>query len=256
MSTATDTRIEDLEVSVRTMGLLSELGVETVAELLALPSISTTPQVVAELTAVLADLDLAYTGEWNLPEPPPVLEATGTITERWDTIETWLEDNAPAALAYFHPAATADDIARAEAELGHALPADYKELLQRHNGQRDLGPMVGFCSLLQTKELKQRRDWLAGLMNDGGGVDESAIDKGIQAVTWHPAWFPIGNFQRDYMILDMAPAPGGTAGQIFLCYVDDSRRKLIATSCADLLSRYFRELQDGTIDLAELDEDS
>ncbi len=250
MTDAASKRIEDLELSVRSSALLMELGVETVADLLALPSISAPPVVVAELTEVLAEMDLVYGGDWSVPEAKPAIEATGTITERWDTIETWLEENAPGALATLRRGAPAAEVAAAEQALGVSLPEDYKELVARHDGQRDLGPMVGFCTLLPVGELRKNREWLEGLMAESA-FDAARTDAGIQPVAWHGGWIPIGHFQRDYMVLDLAPAPGGTRGQIFLCYVDDDRRAIVAKSCAELLSRFFRELQDGTIDLDE-----
>ncbi|MEZ0314826.1 MAG: SMI1/KNR4 family protein [Myxococcota bacterium] len=232
MSDATSVRVEDLELSVRSMGLLLVLGVETLGDLLALPSIATTKMVVAELTAVLAEHGLTYEGTWDLPETPPAREATGSVTERWHTIEAWMAANAPDALGSLRRPASPEAIAAAEKELGVTLPLDYKELLARHDGQGRLGPMVAYCSLLPVGELFHKRERLAGLMDE-----------------WKPGWIPIGQFQRDYMVLDLVPLPGGIVGQIFVCHVDDDRRTPIAASCSDLLARYFRELQDGTIDL-------
>ena len=249
MSEPPGVRVEDLEVSVRSMELLLDLGVETLGDLLALPSISTTKIVVAELTEVLSEHGLVYAGKWDIPETPPVREAIGSVTERWQTIEEWMEERAPDVLESLRPPASAEAIVEAEKQLGVALPAEYKELLARHDGQEDMGPMVGFCSLIPTADLVEKRDWLAGLLSESG-FDAEQTDDGIATVVWNPGWVPIGHFQRDYMILDTAPASGGKVGQIFVCYVDDDRRSLVATSCADLLSRFFRELQDGTIDLS------
>ena len=229
MTEATQVRIEDLELSVRSMGLLLELGVETLGDLLALPSIPATKMVVAELSEVLAEHGLRYHGTWDVPVTPPVREATGSVTERWQTIEEWMARNAREALASLRPPASPQDIAAAESRLGVALPDDYRELLARHDGQEDLGPMVAYCALLPVAELFEKRQWVASLI-DG----------------WKPTWIPIGHFQRSYMVLDVAPA---AAGQIFVCHVDDDGKMPIANGCADLLARYFRELQDGTIDL-------
>lgn len=248
MANPSEVRIEDLDVSVRTWGFLEELGIETVADLLAMPIIEGHPLVMRELKELLDDNGFIYQGKWATPAKKQLLEATGSVTERWATIEAWLSDHATAALASFRPPATAIAIAAAEAELGLRLPEEYKELLAIHDGQKDMGPMVGFCSLLPVAELAPTRKSLIELFSKGT-FDFDETDAGIAHVAWHNGWIPIGNFNRSYLALDLAPAPSGKLGQIFDSAVDDHSRTLVASGIADLLSRFFRELQDGTIDL-------
>ncbi|MFO0693716.1 MAG: SMI1/KNR4 family protein [Polyangiales bacterium] len=256
MTDARDTPVEDLEVSVRTMKWLLDQDVGTVGELLALPAIEGPAIVLAELEELFEGLELEYTGEWRHVSAPALLVAEGTVTERWETIEEWLEENAPEALETFREPATFAEIAAAEAELGLALPTEYKEFLALHDGQEDMGPMVAFCSLLPVGRLAEERRELGALLAQGAeNFDGKAVDPGIEKVAWNPSWLPIGRFQRDALILDLAPAEGGAEGQIFLAYVDDDARPLVATSFGELLGRYFRELQDGTIDLSELEDE-
>lgn len=250
MSDARETPVEELELSVRSTRLLLELGVETVGALLDLPSIQAPPLVVAELTSLLADMGLAYTGEWKTPPTQSILEANGSVSERWATIEEWLGEHHPSVLESFRPPAGAAAIAASERALGVSLPLEYKEFLMLHDGQEDLGPMVALCALLPVAKLASERDRLAKLLGQGV-FDDGSVDDGIARVGWHAGWLPIGRFQRDVLVLDLAPADGGTKGQIFTAFVDDDARTIVASSFADLLSRYFRELQDGTIDLED-----
>ena len=240
--------IEDVELSFRSAGLLMELGVETVGDLLDLPSITTSALVKTELTAALEDLGATYAGEWVVPAGPPVREATGSLTERWKTVADWLGAEHPDALATFRPPAKEAEIAAAEASLGVALPEDYRAFLALHDGQEDIGPMVAYCSLLPVGELATSRTYHAGLFSEGSFGDD-AVQAGIAPVAWNDGWIPVGKFRRSVMILDLAPTSAGTLGQIFIAHSDDDVRRIVAPSFADLVSRYFQELQDGTIDL-------
>ncbi|MDB4946988.1 MAG: molybdenum cofactor biosynthesis protein MoeA [Labilithrix sp.] len=248
MSTARDTAIDDLELSVRSMQLLRDLGVSTVGELLDRPSIDAPKQVVAELDAIFDELGVTYTGEWRTPASAPQLAATGTVRERWTTITAWLREHGPSVLASFRPPADAAAIAAAEQALGVTLPAEYKDFLSLHDGQEDLGPMVAHCSLVPVSNLAEERAGLAELLADAS-FDGEGTAPGIEPVAWREGWLPIGRVQRGALVMDLAPTPAGTLGQVFSLHTDDDVRRVIATSFADLLSVFFAELQDGTIDL-------
>ncbi len=241
--------IDDLELSVRSAGLFMGLGVETVGDLLDLPSITTTGHLRAEIIAILEGFGVAYEGEWIVPEEPPVREATGSLAERWKTVAAWLGAQHPGVLATFRPPATEAQIAAAEKALGVDLPEDYRAFLAIHDGQEELAPMVEFCSLLPVAELASSREEHAHLFGDAAVDEDEAVDAGIALVAWNRAWIPIGKFMRSVMVLDLAPTPEGTPGQIFVAHSDDDRRALLAPSFTELVARYFRELQDGTIDL-------
>jgi len=257
MTDPNETAIEDLELSVRSSMFLQELGVATVGELLALPTIRAPRLVVAELSELLSELGVPYPGTWETPATPALVEATGSVEERWQTIATWLADNHPAARGSFRPPADPSAIAEAERALGKTLPDDYRAFLRLHDGQEALGPMVAFCTLLPVAELAPESRSLAELLGEGG-FDSSEVDTGIAPVAWDPGWVVIGRFNRSALVLDLAPAEGGTRGQIFTLHVDDDHRRIVAASFSDLLARFFREVQDGTIDLEDedaLDED-
>ena len=158
-------RVDELELSLRSSELLQNLSVSTLGDLLELPEIATpddwSPRsaklVAADIRDALASLGVEYAGEIRHPEMRSAsLVAEGTVRERWQTIETWLEAEHPGALGRFNPPASGETIAEAEATLGVELPHDYKEFLSIHNGQQDIAPFVGMSALLCIEDVAQR----------------------------------------------------------------------------------------------------
>jgi cell wall assembly regulator SMI1 len=176
------------------------------------------------------------------------LEATGDVAARWKTISDFLKAEHPQVLAHFNPPASPDAIAEAEKQLGETLPDDYKQFLLIHNGQKEFAPMVGLGSLFSIEQVAQAR---LGIFGEEEPIDESKVDEGIRAVEYSEQWIPISKSarNRDYLCIDLNPAPSGARGQIIEYIVDFPARALVAKSFADLLSRYFREIQTGQIDV-------
>jgi cell wall assembly regulator SMI1 len=256
-------RLDDLEVSVRAFELLSSLGVDTVGELLALPRIEMptiwpvkiSRLVAREIQEVIAELGEQYRGEIVIPAPrEATLKATGDVKERWATIAAWLEKEHPHALAQFHPPATEDAIAAAEAQLGVVFPADYRAFLSIHNGQNHYAPMVGLGPLSKVEAIAETR---GNIFGEETAIDPELAGEGVRAVEYSRKWIPItlSARGRDNLCLDLDPAPGGQVGQIIEYIADADERPLIAKSFADLLSKYFEQAQTGEIDLREPDDD-
>lgn len=58
------------------------------------------------------------------------------MQDLWKRLESYLKKNAPAALDFLNPPATAKEIREAESELGVRFPADFAASLRIHNGQQ------------------------------------------------------------------------------------------------------------------------
>jgi len=58
-----ETPVDELEVSVRTAQILTGLGVKTLGDVLAAPTIKASPHVIAELTFLFDELGVEYTGK-------------------------------------------------------------------------------------------------------------------------------------------------------------------------------------------------
>ena len=246
-----DTKLDDLDVGVKTASYLASLEVATLGELLALPSLAAPPRILEELHSLFDELDVAYEGTLVLEAPDAAEAAVGTLAERWKTIDAWLEREHPARRAEFLPGASAASIAEAEAVLGLTLPAEYKEFLALHDGQEPGSPMVESASLMPLEEVVRRHAILAELFPQRAAIDPAEVDAEVRAVELSASWIPIGVSARgrDVLCLDLDPAEGGTAGQVILVVLDDDVRALVAPGFGDLLSRYFEEAQIGEIDL-------
>lgn len=258
-----NTPIEDLDLSIRSFGLLQELGVKTVGELLDRPTIVIPEDwprkigklVATELFMLCEDLGTPYEGQLVVPPPSPAEhKATGTVAERWQQIRAWLAEHHPSALQHFRPGATGEQIAVAEAALGVMLPSDYKEFLQLADGQEEFSPWVGLGSLFPIADVVEAKQNIVG---EETPVDAGSVDPGVRAVDYSEQWIPISRSARgrDYLCIDLGPAPGGTIGQIVEYIVDSNARRVVAKSFADLLALYFEHAQTGEIDFDEASED-
>lgn len=251
MSTQDDLPLADLEVSPKTASWLQALEASTLAQLLALPSLSGPPRILAELHSLFDELEVSYEGVLLVETPEPTLTATGSVEERWAAIDAWLGQEHPARLREFAPAASAADIAAAEAQLGVTLPEQYTQFLALHDGQEAGAPMVESASLLPLVEVTRRRAILSDLFPQRAAIARDEVDAEVRAVEWSTLWIPIGVSARgrDVMCLDLEPTETGTVGQIIMVVLDDDARLLVANGFADLLSRYFAEAQTGEVDL-------
>jgi cell wall assembly regulator SMI1 len=244
-----ETPIDELDVSIRTAGFLAKLGVNTVEELLALPQLRAPKLVAAELQAVLEELDLVFPGQLFV-DAPTLAAAMGDVLERWQTIASWLAEHRPELLEQFRPPATPGALAAAEQAIGRALPDDYKRFLLRHDGQVERAPMVETCSLFPVGSLAAEYQTVQGLFESRRPIGADLAGEGVRAIECSPGWIPIGRSAqgRDFLCLDLDPAPGGRAGQIIQISVVFAERPRVATSFTELLSVFFEQLQTGEIE--------
>jgi cell wall assembly regulator SMI1 len=244
-----ETPIQELEVSVRTAGFLAKLGVTTVGELLALPQLRAPKLVAAELQAVLEELDLVFPGQLFV-DAPTLAAAMGDVIERWQTIRGWLLEHEPELLQQFRPPATPEAVAAAERALDRALPEDYRRFLLQHDGQSEGAAMVETCTLFPVARLADEYRAVGKLFESRQPIEADLAGDGVRAVEYSPGWVPIGRSARgrDFLCLDLDPAPRGRAGQIIQISVDFAERPRVATSFTELLSVFFEQLQTGEIE--------
>lgn len=248
------TPLADLPLGEVTVGALHAMNVKTLGELREQGGVwpadvtsSVTRTVINEVERLFEEHEVIELLDWNLPDfSGKLIEATGTMDERWSMIRSWLLEHSPPTLAAFNPPASHSAIKRAEEQFGRALPEDYKRFLALHNGQNEFAPFVGLGALLPIEEASAEE-----IYGEDTPVDPDDVDAGIRAVDYSPGWFPISKSQRnrDYLCIDLDPAEGGQSGQIIEYIVDFEDRELYAASFADLMSRYFREIQVGSIRL-------
>ena len=157
------TVLADLDVSPRVAAYLRALGVVTVGELLALPSLTGEPRIIEELHSLFDELEVEFSGDFLLVPGPPPARATGDVRERWSTIRTWLAAEYPARLAEFRPAPSAEAVRAAESMLAVQFPVEYREFLALHDGQEPGAPMVESATLMPLDEVVRRHRILCEL---------------------------------------------------------------------------------------------
>lgn len=241
--------ISELEVSIKTRELLADLSIKTLAELFQLPKIYCDKRSALELEDIFKQYEVNYLGEFITPKGNNIIPIQGDVTKKWNTIRKWMNNNHPSLLFGFSNPASKEQIKTSELQLHCELPEDYKAFLNIHNGQvSDTEPMVRFSSLMPIEKVVKSHKELLELFDD---EDEppSIPDEEIQPLPFSKSWIPIGNFQRNYLCIDMEPSEKGNVGQIILIMTDNPYYELISKNFTEFLSLYFEQLQTGEIEI-------
>ncbi len=180
------------------------------------------------------------------------------VESSWKRIERWLEAGAPEAASELLPPTTLAAIAKAEATLGMTLPDDYRASLLCHAGEeQDSYGVMGHMLWPLTKVISTRAMMLKFKAD---GVWPPEIDgnarpgPGVRKSWFHEAWLPIAaNGSRDMVCLDLAPAEGGTVGQLIQYFGDMKDRNVIAPSVGDWLAQRADDMASGRV-IAKRDE--
>ncbi|HEY3871666.1 MAG TPA: SMI1/KNR4 family protein [Actinocrinis sp.] len=155
---------------------------------------------------------------------------SGPIRSLWARWEDWLGRHAPQLMPGLASPADAATLAAAQARLGQDLPAALCDLLEIHDGGRQI---IGGWDLLNAD----------GIV-DAYQLIQLYADEPERA----PGWIPfVDSVAGDYLCLDMNPGSGGGAGQVF-CYRHDSENGLpMAASLEAWLERIAACLEAGDI---------
>ncbi len=178
-------------------------------------------------------------------EPPPLI----SVADCWARIEAWLAGHNPALHRSLRPPAAGADLAALEAAVGAGLPADFRDSWRVHDGTGDVegnlvpardapgdvygnATMPGGYYLMPCSEIASEwQSWkrLADVGEFAGR--ESRGGRGVQRAWWHPGWVPFAsNGGGDSICLDLAPGPGGTAGQVITMSHETAEREVLASS--------------------------
>jgi cell wall assembly regulator SMI1 len=175
------------------------------------------------------------------------------ILKDWRRIEAWLQGHAPSLLETLGTGASPERIAEVERVLGAKLPDEMKALYAVHDGiDRDGAFFDGYAWLPLEEVVSEWKVW-KGLL-DGGDFKgiRSEPQPGIRDDWWNPAWIPFTyNGAGDHHCVDLAPAPGGRAGQIITMWHDEGARELLAPSLGAWIRSYADGLDAGTYAYSE-----
>lgn len=170
----------------------------------------------------------------------------------WRWIEEWLSHNAPSVLQSLRGGATERDIRALESAFGGPLPGEYRESLLRHDGQvlDEFGCSPGFIYGLNlypiAKAVSRWQGW-SELLGERIGQDVSIETNGpVRPVWWDRLWIPIADDgNNNYCCLDLSPANGGQFGQVIQVWSQEHRRRVLAGSFRDWMTRFADELEAG-----------
>ncbi len=162
-------------------------------------------------------------------------------------IAFWLAAHAPRILAEsLNPGAEAAELNALQDAVGQSLPADYRALYQRHDGLNDDENAGNFCYGLQLLPLAQALDDFRRrraampypLAHAGPGLDPA------NALT--PNWLALGfDGSHGWLRVDLAPAAGGTVGQVIFWDEEYETAFPVAPSVAALLDTFADDLEAG-----------
>jgi cell wall assembly regulator SMI1 len=148
------------------------------------------------------------------------------IDQSWRRIETTSRRHAPPTWPQLAAGASEEAIDQLEAELGVSLPQDFRTSYRLHDGGYTM-QLVTPMGILPLEQIAQCWQALAELLQDEKWAGhppyyftEEVVRAGwqagpIQPVWWHRRWIPFGeDIFGNLSCLDLAPAMGGTMGQI------------------------------------------
>jgi cell wall assembly regulator SMI1 len=182
------------------------------------------------------------------------LRRSGNLREAWRRLEAVLSKMNPPAFAALRSGATLEDLSLLASERGEPLPAAAQEFFEIHDGQRAVqsaafitaGPESDkpFRLLALTEVAREWHVWnrlrLGGEFRD----QRSQPDSGVRNDWFHAGWIPLtSNAEGDNHCLDLAPAPGGTSGQVILLRHDNPSRPLLAPSLAEWVDELAANLE-------------
>jgi cell wall assembly regulator SMI1 len=172
----------------------------------------------------------------------------------WARIESWLKENAQPVFEKLNPGATEAEISAAEKYLRQSLPSDVKALYRFRNGQAANSPSL-FYGFRWFDIAAAANAWT---MFDGEPSCEPSRhhvpDPGVKKAWTDAGWVPfMWDGTGDYHCIDLAPAEGGTVGQIISFLHDSDDRPLLASSLEAFLEEFAAQLEQGKLVYVEED---
>lgn len=173
------------------------------------------------------------------------------VRKVWDGIEAWYKNNVPDLYRRLPEGASDAQIATLANATGLTLPAAYKESLKIHNG----GIYFGEYHYMNVEGAAHKWQGLTELLEDGTFRDRKVADAGsgiIKDAWWHRSRLPFAEESGGNLLcLDMAPGPGGHAGQVIYMELASGPFPGEHRSFLSLLQQYLTDLQTGKYALDE-----
>ncbi len=198
---AAEDRLKALQTAVKT-------GTAAAFTAFQLPPLDPASAVITPVTATPVLVDVT-----PHPGDSPFLKA-------WREYAAMIQAKVPKANFGLNPGASADQISRFEAAVGHPLTAEFRDLYQLANGQREDGMSLfrpeefRLLSLEESYQLCAAYRGMAG--KDPDVFLESDFNQGeVKDINrWNTAWIPVAREGGRYLCLDFDPTSKGRPGQL------------------------------------------
>ncbi|HVY90587.1 MAG TPA: SMI1/KNR4 family protein [Hyphomonadaceae bacterium] len=146
--------------------------------------------------------------------------------------------------------ASETDLIEAERIIGIALPDDLRHLLKLHDGSQGYQALPGWELLSSEGIISEWTIWedlyRSEFKPEGYESEPSGPIRSDE--WWRLKWIP---FTRDgggnCLCVDMAPAAGGTKGQVITLWHDNPGRELIAPSLTEFVEILAEDMEDGKL---------
>lgn len=208
----------------------------------------------AKASKVIPILEAALAGQRLAAVPPKPLD---DVPKLWKRIEKALKAH-PTVKKSLKKGATEEQIAACEAALSVTFPPDLRASFLVHDGQKTGADGLlpeGFADLDSEFVLlsldtvaNEWKTWRK--LNDVGEFkNQKALpDKGVRSDWWNPKWVPFAaDGGGDSLCVDLAPAKGGTVGQVILHQHADDGRPKKATDIQTLLHLLAEHLEERAV---------
>jgi cell wall assembly regulator SMI1 len=201
---------------------------------------------------IIALLEAAAGGHTPEPTPPPTPPATDDMPALWKRLKKALDGDVRKSLK---KGTNDEKLAALEAKIGVQLPADFRASYLLVNGQDDgedgifppedaldegynLYPLKGI--------LGEWSSWVQLTESGEFNGRNSSPDPGVRSDWWHRGWIPFAtNGGGDSLCIDMAPADGGTVGQVISMSHESGDRPILAKSFAEFLALVATRLEEA-----------
>jgi cell wall assembly regulator SMI1 len=173
--------------------------------------------------------------------------ARDDVARTWLGLETWARTNLPGILAELNGPAEPRVVARLEATLGFALPADFRTSVGVHDGETGDGALLDSGgALLSIRAIGECAEWERTALRKYADLEAELLRGPAKGslYAWHRV--PIVDFNQDLTwFLDLDPAPGGAVGQVLRRDVEDGALEVVAPSFAQFFADYLHRLETG-----------
>lgn len=190
---------------------------------------------------------------------------TATIDNSWGRITEWLKQTVPDEFALLQGPVPVEELDAAASEFGVELPGEFRQLYLIANGTNPNGESVGLFPSedeweemafgpLAVDHILSEWQMQKELVDCGEFADRQpeSCDAGIENEWWNVGWIPFAwNGGGDYYCIDLAPAAGGTRGQVITHSHETGEHKVLASSLAEYLSNLADDLEAGKFEYSD-----